>query len=49
MGQDWRPNKAISVELLMLVLEVAALKIHEAPTLHARNRWTVFHAYVVVC
>jgi hypothetical protein len=43
MGQDWRPNKAISIKLLLLVMEVAALKIHEAPpTAHERNRWTVF-------
>jgi hypothetical protein len=42
MGQDWRPNKAISIELLLLVLEVATLKIHDAPAAHERNRRIIF-------
>ena len=29
MGQDWRPNKAVPVELLLLVLEAADLKISQ--------------------
>jgi hypothetical protein len=49
MGQDWRPNKAISVELVLLVLELADLRIQEAPSTHEKNRWLVFHAYVTVC
>jgi hypothetical protein len=49
MGQDWRPNKAISIELLLLLLESTELKIQEAESLGDRNRWIVFHAYVVTC
>jgi hypothetical protein len=49
MGQDWRPNKAISIELLLLLLESADLKIRESVSLQEKNRWVVFHAYVVVC
>ena len=33
MGQDWRPNKAISIELLLLMLESTELKIQESVTL----------------
>jgi hypothetical protein len=49
MGQDWRPNKAISVELLLMVLVMADQKIEEATSLHKTDRWIVFHAYVAVC
>jgi hypothetical protein len=49
MGQDWRPNKAIPVELLLLMLESTELRIHESVSLQEKNRWTVFHAYVAVC
>jgi hypothetical protein len=37
------------MELLILVLKVAELKMSEAPTMRKRNRWTVLHPYVVVC
>jgi hypothetical protein len=49
MGQDWRPNKAISVELSVLTLEMANLKITEAPSIMEKDRWIVFHSYVVIC
>jgi hypothetical protein len=48
MAQDWRPNKAISVELVILVLELANLRAQEAPSLYDQNRWIVFHAYMTV-
>ena len=49
MGQDWRPNKALPVELILLMLETADLKIREAISVSDTNRWIVFHSYVVVC
>jgi hypothetical protein len=49
MGQDWRPKKAIPVDLLLLLLEATELRIQEAVYLRDENRWLVFHAYVVVC
>ena len=49
MGQDWRPNKAIAVELLLLLLEAAELQIQEAVTLREENRWIVFHSFAIVC
>jgi hypothetical protein len=49
MGQDWRPNKAISINLLLLLIESADLEAREAVSLWDKNRWVVFHTYVVVC
>jgi hypothetical protein len=49
MGQDWRPNKAVSIKLLILLLESAELKIGEAVLLRDQNQWIVFHAYLTVC
>jgi hypothetical protein len=49
MGQDWRPNKAIPVVLLLLLLESSELKIQEAVSLRDENWWVVFHTYVAVC
>jgi hypothetical protein len=49
MGQDWRPNKAISVDLVLLMLELAELRAQEAPSVHEKNWWLVFHTYVMVC
>jgi hypothetical protein len=49
MGQDWRPNKALSIDLFLATLESAKLKITEAVSIRDKNRWIVFHAYVVVC
>jgi hypothetical protein len=49
MGQDWRPNKALVIDLLLLLLEAVELKIREAVSLQDENRWLVFHAFLVVC
>jgi hypothetical protein len=49
MGQDWCPNKALYIDLLLSLLESAELKITEAVCLHDKNQWVVFHAYMAVC
>jgi hypothetical protein len=49
MGQDWRPNKAIPIKLLLLLLASTKVKIQEAISLRDKNRWLVFHTYVAVC
>jgi hypothetical protein len=50
MGQDWRPNKALGVDgLLLLMLKPVELKILESVNLREENRWVVFHAFTVVC
>jgi hypothetical protein len=49
MSQDWPPNKAISIELLLLLLESAEIKVLGAVSAREKKRWTVFHPYVTVC
>jgi hypothetical protein len=49
LGQDWRRNKAISIELLILVLEMVDLKTQEATLLPEKDHWIVFDSYVAVC
>jgi hypothetical protein len=49
MGQDWRPNKAISKQLMIRVLLEAEHRIDAAPSQADLNRWIVFHSYALVC
>jgi hypothetical protein len=49
MGQDWRPNKAISRALLLRVLREAEGRIEGATSPAELNRWLVFHTYAMVC
>jgi hypothetical protein len=44
MGQD-----CLSIGLLVMLLELAELKIGEAVSLWDKNQWIVFHAYIAVC
>jgi hypothetical protein len=48
MGQDWRPNKGMSVDLLLRVLEETDTRIDGAVSPRELNRWIVFHTYAVV-
>ena len=48
MGQDWRPNYGMSMDLLKAVLEEAQSRARDAPSDRERERWIVFRAYVVV-
>jgi hypothetical protein len=48
MGQDWRPNEAMSTELILAVLEEAEERLSDAPTYWETNRWTVFHTFAIV-
>jgi hypothetical protein len=48
MGMDWRPNEAMSTELILAVLEQVKGRINNAPTSRERNRWIVFHTFSVV-
>jgi hypothetical protein len=48
MGQKWRPNKGMSVELLVLVLAEAENRIEGAASVREAHRWVVFHTYAVV-
>jgi hypothetical protein len=48
MGQEWRPNYAMSMPLLLAVLAAAWSRAQDAPSDRERERWIVFRAYVIV-
>jgi hypothetical protein len=48
MGQVWRPNKALSMELLHKLLEKIETRITESVSDQDLNRWIVLSTYVVV-
>ena len=49
MGAEWRPNKGMSTELYLKVLEDTEFRIDGAASVRELNRWVVFHMYAVVC
>jgi len=48
MVHDWRPNKALSLNLLLRLLFILDQRIQEATSPEEKNRWTVAHLYVAV-
>ena len=48
MGQDWKPNQALSIDLLLRVLERIEEQICYAENKEEENKWTVMHTYVTV-
>jgi hypothetical protein len=48
MGQDWRPNKALSTQLLKLVISVVERKIDDSSSRQEEENWIVFGTYVVI-
>jgi hypothetical protein len=48
MGQEWRPNQAMSIPLLLATTQAIEERIQSAPTSRELNRWTVLHKFVVV-
>ena len=49
MGQDWRPNKAISVEIMGALLSAVERRAMGAVDNRARFRWTMAGAYFCFC
>jgi hypothetical protein len=49
MGQNWKPNKGMSIELLLLVLEEADRRVEGAASVREVHRWSAFQTYSVVC
>jgi hypothetical protein len=45
MGMDWRPNEAMSLDLMLVVLK--QVEDRDAPTDREKNRWIVFHSFSV--
>lgn len=48
MGQDWRPNKALSIDLIIHLVGLVGLKITEALEPSKKHEWIVFGTYLVV-
>jgi hypothetical protein len=52
MGQDWRPDRAISNKMLHFILTKVELRLDQAHTagdVAARRRWIFVGGYVVLC
>lgn len=48
MGQDWRPNKALSNELLLLLFEESEKRIQSTPSNIEKDAWITFKVYCIV-
>jgi hypothetical protein len=48
MGQDWRPNQALTVELMVALLDLAKTRITQAVSEEDGHRWVVFHTYATI-
>jgi hypothetical protein len=48
MGQDWRPNQALGMPLLLAVLEMAENRMNNVVSEEDAHRWIVFHAYATI-
>jgi hypothetical protein len=52
MGQDWRPDRAISNKMLHFILAKAELRLDQAQTagdVAARRRWIFVGGHIVLC
>ncbi|KAI2502954.1 hypothetical protein MHU86_11459 [Fragilaria crotonensis] len=49
MGQDWRPNRALSVEVMEELLKAAEGKALSATDKESRHKWVMGGAYFCVC
>jgi hypothetical protein len=41
MGQDWRPNMAMSTDLILEYLRLVEIRIAESATISELNRWVL--------
>jgi hypothetical protein len=46
IGQEWRPNQAMSIPLLVATLKTIEDKMQSTPASRKVNRWTVVHAFI---
>ena len=49
MGQDWRPNQAISVKIMHKLLEKTEERAREAESSEGRERWIFAGTYFCIC
>jgi hypothetical protein len=49
MGQDWRPNQAIGVQIVHLLLQGAEQRARVADTVDERHKWVMAGGYFCIC
>ena len=49
MGQDWRPNQAISIELMPELLKRSEDRARRADTRYGRQKWVLAGGYFCIC
>ena len=48
MGQEWHPNKAMSMPLLLATAQSIKDKIQSSPSARKLNHWTLLHTFMLV-
>ena len=49
MGQDWRPDKAVSVEIMGVLLRIVEQRVIDATTIAEKAKWLMAGGYFTVC
>ncbi|KAI2489750.1 hypothetical protein MHU86_24838 [Fragilaria crotonensis] len=49
MGQDWRPNQAIGIQIVHLLLQRVEERARAAPTVEERHTWVMAGGYYCIC
>lgn len=49
MGQDWRPNQAIAIEIMHCLLDGVETRARGAASVDERHKWVLAGAYFCIC
>jgi hypothetical protein len=49
MGQEWRPNRAISVDLMLVLLGAVEQRVVDASDLPTKYKWMMAGGYFCIC
>ena len=49
MGQDWRPNQAIGIQIMHRLLEEVEQRAKESLSVEDRHKWVMAGAYFCIC
>ena len=49
MGQDWRPNRALSSDIMRELLSSVELQVRSTDDMEARHKWTMAGGYFCFC
>ena len=48
MGTVWKPNKDLSIKLMLMAIQIAEDKILEAINERIKDKWIVFATYIII-